>query len=380
MSNKSIIFLIDLKYNSNNLARMEKNIHCNKKHVTIPIFIPHLGCSHRCSFCNQWKSSGAKKIPDSSAIRNRINSYLKNIDTRSTVTEIAFFGGSFTGIKRELQEEFLSTAEKYLRKGIISGIRVSTRPDYITPESIKLLKKYGVATIELGVQSFSNTVLRKSRRGHTAKDSENAAKLLKEEGINIVLQLMPGLPGDSREISIESSYRAAELKPMAIRIYPAVVLLNTELEKHYLEGSYTPLSLESAVDTCSKMLKIFNNYSIPVIRMGLHPFSPEETKSLISGPYHPAFGFLVKSRLKRNELDEHLGRIPGQNPGPGKLTLELPPLCAEEYIGHKKGNINYLKEKYNLEVLDYRIVKKRRRVNYIFTVDYKFHPTEKRIL
>jgi radical SAM enzyme (TIGR01210 family) len=329
-----------------------------KRHVTIPIFIPHLGCPHRCSFCNQWESSGAEKVPDSDYIKNRINRYLENIDTESTETEIAFFGGSFTGIKKELQEEFLIIAEKYLREGTVSGIRVSTRPDYINPESIKLLKKYNVRTVELGVQSFSNTVLVKTRRGHSAEDSVNAAKLLKKEGMNMVLQLMPGLPGDCRKTSIESAYRAAELTPNAVRIYPAVVLANTELEKIYREGSYSPLTLESAVETCSKMLKIFNHYGIPVIRTGLHPFSPEESESLISGPYHPAFGFLVKSRLKRDKIEECLTSILGDNPGSGKWILELPALCSEEYIGYRKENISYLKNKYKLDVLEYRIGKK----------------------
>ncbi len=326
-----------------------------QKHVTIPLFIPHLGCPHQCLFCNQWKSSGTEKLPDPDYVEKRIKRYLKSIDTESTRTEIAFFGGSFTGIKRELQEELLSKAVKYLQRGLVHNIRASTRPDYITPESIKLLKKYQVGTIELGVQSFSNSVLEKSGRGHTVEDSINAVKLLKDSGIETVIQLMPGLPGDSREISLDSAQRAADLLPMAVRIYPAVVLKDTKLEKKYLEGSYSPLTLESAVEICGSMLKIFNKQRIPVIRMGLHPFSPDESGSIISGPYHPAFGFLVKSRLKRDEIEEKLISILNNHSGSGKLILELPLLCSEEYIGHRKENIRYLKKKFNLETLEYRI-------------------------
>ncbi len=326
-----------------------------QKHVTIPIFIPHLGCPHQCSFCNQWKSSGTDKLPDPDYLEKRINRYLESVDTGSTKTEIAFFGGSFTGIKRELQEELLSRAVKYLQRGLVHNIRASTRPDYITPESIKLLKKYQVGTIELGVQSFSNSVLGKSGRGHTAEDSINAVKLLKDNGIETVIQLMPGLPGDSSKISLESAQKAADLFPGAVRIYPAVVLKDTKLEKAYLEGSYSPLTIESAVEICGRMLKIFNKQRIPVIRIGLHPFSPDESGSIISGPYHPAFGFLVKSRLKRDEIKEKLISMLNDNPGSRKLVLELPLLCSEEYIGHRKENIRHLKEKFNLETLEYRI-------------------------
>jgi radical SAM enzyme (TIGR01210 family) len=335
-----------------------------RKHVSIPIFIPHLGCPHRCSFCNQWSSSGAEKLPDSDYVKNRINSYLERIDAGSTDIEIAFFGGSFTGIGRDLQEKFLATAEKYLRRGNVCGIRASTRPDYIDPEGIQLLKKYGVSTIELGIQSFSDTVLERSRRGHTAKESVTAVKLLKKEGIDTVLQLMPGLPGDCRDISIESARKAAALTPHAVRIYPAVVLAQTELEKIYRKGIYTPLTLESAVETCSRMLKIFISHHIPVIRMGLHPFAPEDRDSLISGPYHPAFGFLVKSRLKRDEIEKCLIAKQGKKPGSGKWILELPERYSEEYIGHRKENISYLKEKYRLDCLEYRIVKNKETVSF----------------
>ncbi len=304
-------------------------------------------------------------MPDSGYIKKRINTYLDNIDTESTDTEIAFFGGSFTGIERELQEEFLAAAAKYLREGRVSGIRASTRPDYINHETIDLLKRYGVNTIELGVQSFSNAVLERSRRGHTAEDSINAVNLLKKEGMDTVLQLMPGLPGHSWETVIESASRSAGLAPGAVRIYPAVVLANTELEKIYNEGSYSPLTLENAVEICSRMLKIFNNHNIPVIRMGLHPFPPEKLESIISGPYHPAFGFLVKSRLKRDEIEESLIRILDKNPGLNRLLLELPALCPEEYIGLRKENISYLKNKYKLEILDYRIIKTRDSISFI---------------
>ncbi len=186
----------------------------SKKHITIPIFIPHMGCPFRCIFCNQRHSSGARSLPGKTEIFNRVRNFIKNIPRTVEHIEIAFFGGSFTGIDPALQEDLLSAANFFLGTGRIKGIRLSTRPDYIDAEKLTLLKKYNVSTIELGVQSFSDSVLEASGRGHSRDDSLRAIEIIKKSGFNCVIQLMPGFPRDSREKSIRSALTASEMKPL----------------------------------------------------------------------------------------------------------------------------------------------------------------------
>jgi histone acetyltransferase (RNA polymerase elongator complex component) len=321
----------------------------SKKQVTIPIFVPHLGCPHRCVFCNQWQSSGEKKIPDGEFIKEKIELYLSTIPDSVERIEVAFFGGSFSGIEPEKQEEFLKAAYRFKKAGFIQAIRLSTRPDYIDEEKLRLLKSYEAETVELGVQSFSDRVLAASQRGHTVSDTYKAIDLLKSNGFNLVIQLMPGLPGETTESSIRSAEIAASLKPDSVRIYPTVVLDKTRLAEMYHTGQYRALSMEEAVEICKEMLLIFSEQGIPVIRIGLHPFSEDAKESIIDGPYHPAFGFLVKSRIKREVMENKIAEALGAshfNPKK-KLKLFIPELEREEYIGYKRENLKYLRNKYN---------------------------------
>ncbi len=328
-----------------------------KKQVTIPIFIPHQGCPHRCVFCNQWQTTGIKALPDKEYITEKIRSHLSRIAPSVERIEAAFFGGSFTGIPAEYQRELLGAAREFLESGRIHGIRLSTRPDYIDAERLSLLKQFGVDTVELGVQSFSDRVLDAAGRGHDAAAVFRAVALLRERGFRFVIQLMPGLPGDTMEESLRSAETAAGLEPDGVRVYPAVVLRGTGLAALYESKAYSPLTLGEAVEVCSRMQLVFNRSGIPVIRMGLHPFDPAEEKNILAGPYHPSFGYLVKSRLRRGEMEEKISSSLREDPLPsgGAVTILLPFKAKEECLGHRKENMSYLREKFNDLTIHYRI-------------------------
>ncbi len=324
-----------------------------KKQITIPIFIPHMGCPHCCVFCNQWKISSAEKKPNPDKIKNTIELYLSRISFSVEKVELAFFGGSFTAIPFEEQEFFLSAVKPYMDKGVINSIRLSTRPDYIDRKRLDLLAAYGVSTVELGVQSFSNEVLKLSERGHGAEDVYKAIELLKLYGFRTGIQLMPGLPGDSFSASIDSASSASALAPDDVRIYPAVVLKGTGLARMYREGKFSPLTVDEAVEVSAAMYKIFMEKEINVIRIGLHPLDFHE-ETVIAGPYHPALGFLVKSRYKRDILEAAIKKSTiKENRNP--LILVVPSLCAEEYIGMKKCNIGYIRNLYKNRKVEYVI-------------------------
>jgi histone acetyltransferase (RNA polymerase elongator complex component) len=323
-----------------------------KKQITIPVFIPNLGCPNLCVFCNQKHSTGIKTVPDADFVRTQISRYISSVNPSVTRIEIAFFGGNFTGIPQSLQSELLSVAHEFKKKGVIKSIRLSTRPDYIDDNALGLLSEYEVETIELGVQSFSDRVLAASQRGHTSADTLRAIGLIEERKFLCIIQLMTGLPEDSREESVRSAQTASSLQPDGVRIYPVIVLKNTELDRMYGEGLYSPLSLEDAVETCAEMYMIFESSGIPVIRMGIHPLSPEDMENIVAGPYHPSFGFFVKSRVRRGQMEkmilEHIERSRKTS-----SQVSIPVLNREEYIGYKRENIRYLKNRFGDILIDY---------------------------
>ncbi len=324
----------------------------SKKQITIPVFIPHSGCPHCCVFCNQWRVTGVTEKITFEVLHETIKKYLSAIPESVEKIEIAFFGGSFTAIDEHEQIEYLSAVSSFIENGIIHSVRISTRPDYIDKNKLDILKKYHVETVELGVQSFSDEVLIASGRGHSAEHVFNAVSLLKEYGFRVGIQLMPGLPSDSYERSIMSAVKTVELMPDDVRIYPAVVLKDTEMEKLYLENKFTPLSLEGAVDLCSVMYGMFVENGINVIRMGLHPMDLSGG-NVVAGPYHEALGFLIKSRFRRGILEEIIKNsieMIGRSVG---FSLLIPDKMKEEFIGMRKENILYLEDKFHITKLNY---------------------------
>ena len=331
-----------------------------KKHITIPLFIPHAGCPNQCIFCNQHivtgkgekndiyrintQVNGGDSVPDSNSIAETVRIYLSTAAV-STVKELAFFGGSFTGLPGTVQEKLLTEAYTYKKNGTIDAIRLSTRPDYISSEILSRLKNFNVDTVELGVQSFDDTVLTAAKRGHLASASFAAIDLLKKEGFSFVIQLLPGLPGESYKSAVASARTAVSLAPGGVRIYPAVVLKDTPMEVMYRNGAYQPLTIDTAVTLCAELTEMFNTHSIPILKTGIHPLSDLGTGSVVAGPYHPAFGFLVRSRVRRNELEKMIDDALIRRPYT-IMTITLPGLLNEEYIGNARDNLLWLANRF----------------------------------
>ena len=243
-----------------------------QEHYIIPIFVPHLGCPNDCTFCNQKSISGQVKEVTAKDVKKIIEEYLKSFEAKEDKEkhiEIAFFGGSFTGIKREKQQELLEVAYEYVKDEKVNSIRLSTRPDYIDKDELKFLKQYGVKTIELGVQSTNDYILKKCKRGHTFEDVVKASKLIRKHGFILGHQIMIGLPESTNLDEIKTAKDLAKLKPKIVRLYPVLVIKNTELEKEYKSGEYEPISLVQAVERCKELYYFFAKKKINVIRMGL---------------------------------------------------------------------------------------------------------------
>lgn len=324
-----------------------------KKEYIIPIFVPHLGCPNDCIFCNQKSISGQKKKVTKEETKKTIEYFLDNIKDKNSKKEIAFFGGSFTGIDTNIQEDLLSIAYEYIQKGKIDSIRISTRPDYINKEILKRLKKYGVKTIELGVQSTNDYVLGRANRGHTFKDVKKASKLIRRYGFDLGHQMMVGLPESNRCDEINTAKELIKLRPKMVRIYPVLVIKGTRLEKEYNDGTYKPLSLVQAVETCKILVRMFTDKKIDVIRVGLQNTeeisNPDEEQSeVVAGPFHPAFRQLVESNMW---YDAIVGKIKKLNAKVQEVEVTVNPIDVNNVVGHKRENIEKLKEIYEVNLI-----------------------------
>ena len=324
-----------------------------KKEYIIPIFVPHLGCPNDCTFCNQKKISGQTKKVTKQDVRNTIEYYLKNFKKDDNYIEVAFFGGSFTGIDSKIQEELLSVAYEYIKNKKIDSIRLSTRPDYIDKETLKRLKKYGVKTIELGVQSTNDYILKKCRRGHTFEDVKKASKLIRRFGFVLGHQMMVGLPESTRQDEIKTAKDLIKLKPKIIRIYPVLVISGTQLEEDYKNGEYEPLNVEQAVEISKELLILFASKHINVIRIGLQNTSeitdPNNPNSqVVAGPYHPAFRQLVESALWYDAISEKIKKV---NINIKDVQIDANPYDINNIIGHKRCNVTKIDNLYNTNLI-----------------------------
>ena len=268
------------------------------KHYNIPIFISHFGCPNSCVFCNQKKINGRETDVTMEDLRNTIEMYLETLPKNSK-KEVAFFGGTFTGISMRLQKEYLETAYEYIKKGDIDGIRLSTRPDCIDREIVEQLKKYGVTAVELGVQSLDEEVLLASERYYPVEVVEKACKILKEYGIKLGIQLMIGLPKSTYENDYETAVKALSMKPDMVRIYPTLVIKNTKMEQMFLREEY--ITLEEAIERTRKIYSLLEYNGVNIIRVGLQPSEDlREDGVVLGGPFHPAFRELVETEIYYN--------------------------------------------------------------------------------
>ena len=304
------------------------------KHYTIPIFIPQLACPFQCVFCNQEKITSRGHIPGILETRNTIEEYLSTFPKGNKHVEIGFFGGNFTGIPFEEQENYLQVAQPYLEKGIVQGIRLSTRPDYIDEQRLHLLKKYGVTTIELGAQSLDEDVLIQSARGHTAEDVEKASRMIVSAGFRLGLQMMLGLPGDTLEKSIYTARKIIELKAVETRIYPVLVIKGTKMAEWCEEGKYKPLSMEDTILWLKTLLPLFEDAGVEVTRVGLH--SSEgllSGKELVAGPFHTSTCELAMTEVWWDRLN-YLLKLESKD----KIIISVHPSQYNFAIGYNGKN------------------------------------------
>ncbi|MEK6589786.1 MAG: radical SAM protein [Nitrospinota bacterium] len=333
----------------------------------IPIFIPYSGCPFRCIFCNQKRIAGEGSGVDIEDIKKTVDTWLSQSDLKNPRyktakdRQIAFYGGTFTALPLEKQEAILSSVSRYLEDGVVDTVRVSTRPDRISPENLAMLKRYRVRTVELGVQSMDSRVLSLSERGYSADDVRNACSLLKRYGFHMGIQIMTGLPGDTWNASLSTVDEVIKLRPDFVRIYPTIVIKNTRLADLYLSGSYKPLSLEDAVMLCKILLMKLEFNNIPVIRIGLQPTpSLVERDVILGGPFHPALRQLVESEIAYDIMKCIIFTSQTAHPQEGctvvrgqkldHVTFFIPSMELSNFIGQKRVNIRRLNSEFNLDI------------------------------
>jgi histone acetyltransferase (RNA polymerase elongator complex component) len=335
-----------------------------------------MGCPHQCVFCNQTSITGSNPKVFPGFITEIINEISEKVALRSPAfqgapydqlraqrgnrlrREIAFYGGSFTGMDKKVQMQLLSAVQPFIQRGLIDSVRVSTRPDYIDPQTLHVLREYGVKTVELGVQSMVEDVLRCSKRGHTADDVLKAVELLHGGGFEVGIQIMVGLPGDDARGYAHTVDRVTQLNPHFVRIYPTLVLKGTLLEKWYRSGRYRPLSVKEAVDLCKGAFLKFYRAGIPVIRLGLQSSPELETQDcVVAGPYHPAFGHLVESSLFYDMASFLIGRS-GQY---RILRARISPSDLSNFRGQKNQNLDRLRREFGLRDVRIEVDKGRSR-------------------
>lgn len=317
-----------------------------KRHANVAIFVPHAGCPCQCRFCNQRHIAGQHHFPSTEDVQNACETAKRTLAS-DTAAQIAFFGGSFTAIARDEMVRLLKAAAPYVTSGAFSGIRVSTRPDAIDEDVLTILKRYGVTTVELGAQSMDDAVLERCQRGHTAKQVEDAARLIRKAGLSLGLQMMTGLPGDTDEGAMRTARALAALSPDEVRIYPTLVIEGSPLAEDYRGGTYAPQTLDEAVVLCARLLTFFEEErGIPVIRLGLHA-EEEMMRHCIAGPWHPAFRELCESRIFRQKAEKLLKQIQK-----AECVLAVHPACVSRMVGHRRENLTaFQKNGYTVKVV-----------------------------
>jgi histone acetyltransferase (RNA polymerase elongator complex component) len=317
-----------------------------------PIFLPHAGCPFQCVFCDQRAvNTGAPEGLLWDQTQSQLPILVKEARRSALVGEVAFYGGTFTALPRQQMQQLLSAVTPYVEEGLFSGIRFSTRPDCLTPDACSFLKRFPVHSVELGVQSFSDVVLARSQRGYSRARVHQACALVRKHGWKLGIQLMLGLPGDTQERFQQSVAAAIALQPAFVRIYPTVVLVGTQLAQWTRSGEYQPLTVEQAVRWCVPAYDAFGKAGIPIARLGLHAdLGLQSGAALVAGPYHPAFGQLVRSAWWRERIDEQLAQFPGIGTEQ-RLAIHVAQRLVSDVVGMRRANLDHWQRRWRLQTV-----------------------------
>jgi histone acetyltransferase (RNA polymerase elongator complex component) len=318
-----------------------------KRHYTIPIFVPQEGCPYKCVYCDQYSITGNLDPVNAKYVKSIIDTYLKTIPLDSYI-EVGFFGGSFTGIPISRQRELLSVAKKYKDRGVIQGIRLSTRPDYIDNDILQNLLECGVTAVELGLQSMDDGVLAASHRGHTPEDTRVASTMIKNYPFKLGLQMMIGLPDDDYSKDIMTAKQIISMKADFVRLYPTLVIKNTYLEKLFCNKTYKPLTIEETIKICKDIMILFTFADIPIIRLGLQTTDSINDKAdVVAGPFASNLGELVESSLICDMVLHYLGDVAEDE----VIKISVNPVMTSKLVGNKRRNIDIFRKKLNCEVV-----------------------------
>lgn len=313
------------------------------RHYNIPVFISHFGCPNSCVFCNQKKINGRETDVSLEDLKDIIDRYLKTLP-KNSIKQVAFFGGTFTGISMDLQKDYLEVVKKYIDSGEIQGVRISTRPDCISIEILEQLKFYGVQTIELGIQSLDPKVLEATDRKYDEGVVENACQLIKKYGFELGVQIMVGLPCSTLETDLYTAKKCLELNPDIARIYPTLVISGTELQRMYLRGEYQDITIEEAVERTKKVYVLLELAGVNIIRVGLQPSEDLAAEGIIlAGPFHPAFRDLVENSIYYDFL-EKIYKLEN------KLEIETNERLVSKIVGQKATNKQKFKPNFNIKI------------------------------
>ena len=330
------------------------------KHYNIPVFLPELACPYRCVYCNQFSITGLNDIVKVEDVKHIIDSHLASFKEEQRFVEVAFFGGNFTGLPLQMQNDYLEVVQPYLDKGLINGIRCSTRPDYITQQRVKEIKKLGMLNIELGAQSTDNEILKHCKRGHTFEDIVEASQIILSEGITLGLQMMIGLPSSSEATDLQTAQDIVRLGAKETRIYPCIVVKDTELEIMHNSGEYQALTIEDAVRRSAKLYTYFSEYDVKVLRIGLHTSDELDSTAYVAGPYHKNFAEMVFSHIWKEKLINI--KTESKN-----IIINVPESQINHAIGWKGENKKLLLERF--ENVEFKI-----KVNRQQTTDNRLCP------
>ena len=310
------------------------------KHYNIPVFLPELACPYRCVYCNQFSITGLNDIVKAEDVKHIIDSHLSSFKEENRFVEVAFFGGNFTGLPLQMQNDYLDAVQPYLDKGLINGIRCSTRPDYITQQRVKEIKHLGMLNIELGAQSTDNEVLKHCKRGHSFEDIAEASQIILSEGITLGLQMMIGLPSSSEATDMQTAQDIVRLGAKETRIYPCIVVKDTELEIMHNSGEYQALTIEDAVRRSAKLYSYFTENDVKVLRIGLHTSDELDSTAYVAGPYHKNFAEMVFSHIWKEKFENI--KTESKN-----IIINVPESQINHAIGWKGGNKKLLSERFD---------------------------------